>query len=496
MTGGTEPVQPSRESSGGAVPEGMNGGQPSTAAGRRPAAAIPVGRDAAALRLGMVLQLAHRARRASRDELPFIIANETRQLLAYRQSALWTVQGGEPRLAALSGLAMPDMQSPYVAWMQKFAKWRLAKHADGEPGGERMPAAAIALPALAVAEGTPSWLAEWAEWIPGYGLEAVLFGPGGWVCGYVCLFRDTEFTESEAALFGHLAENYGDSLGGSQMRPGFRAGKMNFWRMAGVAVALLFIAAMLVPRPQTALAPAEVAARRPALVRAGVEGVVESFLVEPNQEVREGQPLLRLEDTQLRTRLAVAEKAAEMARTELRQLQEAALHDAKAKPRLPLARGRVEQLEAEAAYVGSLLERVVATSPMNGVALLDNPDEWLGRPVGLGQKIMMVADPGDVMLEIFLPAAETMPLSSGDELLFFPNIAPASPLRARIVFVGYRAVDTPGIGLALPLRAEFVGTEQPMLGLRGTARLHGEPLPLGLIILRRPIMAVRQWLGW
>lgn len=448
----------------------------------------------AAARLGMVLQLSRRARLASGDELPFIIANETRQLVAYRQSALWRVDRGKPRLAALSGLAVIDKSAPYVAWVNRFARWRLAKKGGPPGGGDGC--ARFSLAELEEEPGIPAWLKEWREWVPRHVLETVMLGPGGWVCGYLCLFGDAGFSDSDERLLGHLADAYGDRLGGLAMRPRRRMLRFGFWRVAGLLLAILVAAAMFVPRPQTVLARAEVTPRRPALVRAGIDGVVETFLVEPNQRVREGDPLLRLEDTQLRTRLAVARKAEEMARVELRQLQQAALGDARSKARLPIAKGRLDQLAAEAEYVSTLLDRVVSTSPLDGVALVDNPDDWRGRPVSLGQKIMMVANPGEVMLEAYLPIAEALKLDPGGELLFFPNVAPASPVRARIEHVGYRAVDVPGAGMSYLVRAAFVDPGPPMLGLRGTARLQGDPMPLGLIVLRRPIMAVRQWLGW
>lgn len=444
--------------------------------------------DAAALRLGLALQLSERVRHAARNEIAFLIVNETRQLLPYRQAALWTLERGAPRLAALSGLAIPDPNSPYVLWMNKLARRLLSKPAEG--------ARQLHLPALAAEDKAPRFLADWKEWLPENILAAPLMGHGGWVAGFLLLARETAFRDSERILFSHVADAYGESLGAALTRPRPISSRRWFWRVAGAVLLALAAVFLMMPRPQSALARAEVTARRPAIVRSGMDGVVERFLVEPNQRVKKGDPLLRLEDIQLRTRLAVAEKAEEMARVELRQLQQAALGDPRSKARLPLAQRRVEQLQAESEYVKSLLDRVEALSPMDGAALVDNPDEWLGRPVGLGQKIMMVADPDDVMLEISLPIADSLPIEPGAELLFFPNIAPASPVRAKVTFVSYRAVETPGVGMAFLLRAEFPAGAGPMLGLRGTARLSGPPLPLGLIILRRPIMAVRQWLGW
>ena len=450
--------------------------------------------DNAALRPGMVLQLSRRAREAGPGELPFIMANETRQLLPYRQAVFWEVKDGRTRLEAVSGLAAPDRNSPFAFWMKTFAARCL--EAEFRPADPKSRARSLDLEDLAQKD---EQLTGWRDWVPGRALACVLYGPPGSrdrLCGYLCLFRENEFNDSETALFEHLAEAYGYSLGALGRKPARSGKKRGFKRLAATAALFLLLLFLLVPRPQTILAQAEVTARQPALVRAGVDGVVEKFLVAPNQRVRPGEALFQLEDTQFRTRLAVAEKSGEMAQIELRQLQQSALHDPAAKARIPLAQARAEQLQAEADYVRSLLERVVAVSPSAGVALIDNPDEWQGRPVSLGQKIMMVADPDDVMLEIYLPAAEAPPVEPGDELLFFPNVAPASPLRDKVVYAGYRAMEVPGLGMAFPLRAEFTDADTPMLGLRGTARLSSTSSPLGVIILRKPIMAVRQWLGW
>jgi hypothetical protein len=35
-----------------------------------------------------------------------------------------------------------------------------------------------------------------------------------------------------------------------------------------------------------------------------------------------------------------------------------------------------------------------------------------------------------------------------------------------------------------------------VLGMMGTARIHGRWVPLAYYLLRRPLAAARQWLGW
>ena len=79
---------------------------------------------------------------------------------------------------------------------------------------------------------------------------------------------------------------------------------------------------------------------------------------------------------------------------------------------------------------------------------------------------------------------------------FFQNVAPLSALEAQLTEVGYEAEQTVDAGLAYVLRAEFdPGTEPPRLGLRGTAKVYGEQVPLGYYLARRPLASLRRLLG-
>ncbi len=436
-------------------------------------------------RLTMVLHLQRRARTAEPDALPFIMVNETRQAFPYRQAAFVNLRRDWPVVEAISGLAVPDASSPYSQWLLKFT--RLLQN-----NREKTPVEKIDLQAIADAGETSVWYKDWAEWLPRHGLSARLSGGGGGTDGMLFLFRDEPFTDAEAALFVHLSESYAQSY--SLVHTRGRARKFSVSTIAAVLLGLA-LAVCFIPVRQSVLAPAEVSARRPAPVRSGLEGVVERLLIEPNQRVRAGAPLVRLDDTQLRTRLAVAKKAEEMADAEYKQLLQSALSDPRTKQRIPLAIGRKEQLREETAYIESQMERVVITSPIDGIALCDNPDEWLGRPVSLGQRILLVANADDVELWVYLPAAEAMEMAEDGKIVFYSNVTPDSPVLATVYFSSYRASEIPGVGMAYTIRANFLGDDKPLLGLRGTAKMYGPRQFLGLSLLQKPIAAVRQWVG-
>jgi len=447
---------------------------------------MPVPADETLKRLSILLQLSRRARKATEDELGFCIVNETRTLIPYRQATLFTWLNGKLEVTAVSGLAVLESSSPFIQWLTAFAAKRLE---DGSAW-----TGAVTTPDDCGAEGTPLRDA-WADWLPREGYWLPLLGPQDRQQGVLALFREKTWSTPEQHVLSYLADSYGQALASCRPPP-HKAwfGKIRRrWKIIAVVLALL----SLYPMQKSALAPAEVTAGRPQLVRSTLDGVVSHLTVQPNQEVKKGQELARLDDAQLRSRLTVAQKTLEMARAEYAQLLQIALANPEARVRLPLLSGRIDQLVAEAAYVEELLQRTTIVSQSDGVAVFDDPNAWLGRPVSLGEKIMLVADPAQVELTILLPMKETLPVQLGGEALFFPNISPGSPLRVTLSHVSYQAAEPVGDSLAFTLRGDFTDTgELPRLGSRGTAKIYGPRMPLIGIALRHPMRVARQWLGW
>ena len=437
----------------------------------------------ALMRLGILLQLQQRSRRAEEKELPFIFVNETRMLVPYRQAVFWQAGlDGSWKVRAVSGLSTPDSGAPFVLWLESLGKSICAGQQHSK---------VHALSCASAGESSESW----EQWLPPSGLWLPML-KGQKLIGALALFREEAFYEAEQHLLEHLGESYALCLP-EQKIGGILPSRFNIsiknWRLWLCALAILLL---LFPVRQSVLAPAEVIALQPAHIRASLDGVIKNFFVQPNQKVSIGDKLLGLEDDQLRTRMLVAQKNLEVARAELQQTQQLSLMDSRSKLRLPMVQGRVEQLVAELDLVQSQLERVVISSPAAGVAVLDAPDVWLGRPVSLGQKILEVAAPDRVQLEIRLPMGEGLPLEQGDALLFFPNISPHAPLAAQLSYLAYQAEESPEAGLAFTLRASFLQNEElPRLGLRGTAKLYGERMPIIALLLRKPVLQLRQWLG-
>ncbi len=435
------------------------------------------------LRLTHLLQQERRARQAPAKELPYVLVNETAELIPYRQAVLW--RKDVARIEAVSGVAKPEHNSPYALWLKA-----VFKHIEqSENARQIIPLTKADLP-LELAK-------DWTEWLPEHALWMPLPAPSGEK--YVLtLFREEAWNEAEIHLLYYLAEAYGHAFSlaeaASPAIPWLERLKV---RKTQLILGSLLLLALFFPIRQSVLAEAEVVAHKPTLVRAPLEGVVETFYVLPNEAVKVGQKLFSLDRTELRSRLEVAKEKRDIAQTEYLQTTQQAMLDPTVKHELAGLKSKWDQESAEVDYVRTLLQRCDVVATIVGVTVFDDPNDWLGRPVTQGEKILAVADPKSVELEIRLPMEDLIVLEAGSEVLFFSNITPHKPLEARLNYFSYRASPTPADVMAYRLKASFAENEElPRLGYHGTAKLYGTRRPFILWLLRKPIQTVRLWLTW
>jgi hypothetical protein len=436
--------------------------------------------------MGLLLQLGKRAREAADvGQLGFVVVNETRQILSYRQSAVWIRGRG---LAAVSGLPEPERNTPYGQWLGdvlKHLKDALERGAPLTPAPGDLPEALAR---------------DWSDWLP----DALLLLPwldaqeklsGVWV-----LAREEAWAEGDAALALELSGAYNHAWQAFLPRERWQDKLKRHLgdRKKKRRLALIAVALCLFPVRLTVLAPAEVVPKDPFLVRAPLEGVVDVFHVKPNQPVQLGQALFDLDTTGLRTRMEVAGKAFEAASEEYRQSAQLAVTDDD-KSRLEMAqkKGQMDEKQAELSYSKQMMDRVRVKAPRPGLAVFADASDWLGKSVAIGERVMVIADPAKVEVNIRLPVADAIELPKNAPVTLFLTTAPQYAYDARVSYEAYQAEPGADGLVAYKLRAGFdAGETPPRLGLTGTAKIYGHWVPLSYYVLRRPLAAVRQRLGF
>ncbi|MBP9713406.1 MAG: HlyD family efflux transporter periplasmic adaptor subunit [Sterolibacterium sp.] len=437
--------------------------------------------------LTFALDLEQRARAAENlPELAFSMANDAHAVLHFRQALVLDETG---HALAVSGLVKLAEDSPYLLWLKRAWPW-VVGHLPAEGGWFAPTADMLADTAGDVADG-------WQEWWPAGVFALPLRRRSGVLLGWCIFLLDAPPADEVQALLDRAGKTWAyawESLAGKP-----RIGWHTRWQALSLRRRRLVLAALVIfcflPVRQTALAPAEVVAVDAMAITAALDGVVKTVHVRPSQMVKAGTPLFSLDDTTLRNRLEVAQKSVDVADAELQTATQLSFDDARSKAELAALTGRALEKRAELAAVQAQLSRIVARAPYDGVAVFADPDEWQGRPVVAGERIMLLANPDKPGMLIHLPVADAITLDVGAPVKLFLTVHPLTPLSGQLVETSYQAdIDADGVA-SYRLRAS-VDDKDARIGLRGTAKLYGDWVVLGYYVLRRPLAKLREWSGW
>jgi len=445
----------------------------------------------------VLLDLARRARRAANlDELAFLAVNDSRALAVYRQAALWFVEGS---IRALSGIVQAEANAPYVHWLD-----RVGQHFCTHSGASIIPVSAADLP--------PADAEEWSEWLPQHGLWFPIPGKndGQLMTGGLLFAAEEPWSETQIALLREwldiwlhawLARADQQRWSWPKIRQALVAWfaaptNLPWWRRPRTRAITVTVAILLFPVHLTVLAPGELVPANPAIIRAPLDGVIGQFHVAPNEKVRAGQALFGFDESALAARHDVAAQTLATAETEYRQYAQQAVTDSKSKAQLAQTLGKIEERKAEAGFLGDQLERARVVAPVDGVALFDDPTEWIGKPVQTGERVMRIAAPGDVEVEAWVSLADAIPLADKANVTLYLSADPLNSISAELRYFSHDAVLRPNGIYAYRLRANIPGGTERRVGLKGTVKIQGDWVPFSYWVLRRPLATIRQTLGF
>ena len=419
--------------------------------------------------------------------LQFLFANETRKLTRARQVFVFRSMGGM-RLVTISGLHAVDRSAPVVRGIEN-----VVAALGGAVGHEEIRQFDLA-----------DYEAEEEDFLTRYPYQKLLWIPlqvhGSDVLGGMLLASEQIWNEADIIIAKRMAATFAHALAFILVESRIvsrLAHKFINRRKAALAVIIGVLLAMAIPVPMTALAPLEITPRDPFIVAAPIEGVIEEVLVAPNEKVKEGQPIVRFEDTTLRNNLEVAERQVLVAEARLKKASQLAFDDMRGRHELGLAMAEHALKTAELNFAREMFDRATVKAPRRGIAIYSDRQELIGKPVSLGERIMQVADPTHIEVAIEVDVGDAIVLKPGARVKIFLDSDPLFPREAKVEFADYQARITPGSALAFHVVARLTDTDAdiPRLGARGTAQLYGEDVPLALYLFRRPLSALRQWIG-
>lgn len=422
----------------------------------------------------------------TRAELAYFVANEPRVILRAQQIVvLARGSRGDMRVRAVSSVTQVERSSPAILWFESVAAALDRAHGLAVDCGFKSTAFGGGYQAFG--KSYPLGHLLWVPWLDGEGR----------VFAGMLMARTTPFTSQEAALGRHLAGSFSQAWR-AVGEPGWRKSRMiRASRKTLVGGAIAALLALAIPVPMTALAPVETAPRAPSIVTAGVEGVIQGVLVEPNQPIVAGQALVRMVDTTLRNRFEVAEREVGVAAMRYKKASQLAFSDIRGRHELAIAQAELELKTSERNYAADLLERAEIKADRGGIAFFADKKDLVGKPIAVGEKLMEIANPSEIEFRIDLAVADAIVLRDEARVKIFLDSDPMRSIEARVVRAAYRARVRENQQLAFRLVAEAdpEAVAALRLGARGTAQIYSDRVPLGFYLLRRPLAAARQWLG-
>lgn len=444
--------------------------------------------------ISKLLQLEHNCRNCeSIKELYYQIVNETRNLVNYSQGVLLTIDfSGKYKVVGISDIPVVDSTSPYVQWIENIiidlnnnekskdifvvdTKTDL-KQIDLKSMHEFSPSNILFIPLKSIKENRE--------------INYILL-----------LFKEEKWLEKDILILKHLSSSLAyflfamRSTGISQILR-----KISFKNKYLKISIFLLIILMFLPVKLSVLAPLEVEAKNPYVVTSPLNAVIEEVKVFPNDKIEKEQLLVKFDDVDFNNNYLVAKRTLDVANAQLHTVKQSSFFDATQKSQISQLESQVKLKEAELNFAQEQLGKTKIYAKEDGIAIINNPNDWKGKPVTTGERVFLIAKPQSIELKIMLPVSEAIFLEENALVKAFFDNDPTNSWSGKVKYISYKPELTEQNVLSYKITADFDDIKEngyiPSIGLRGTAKIYSKKVTLFFYLFRKPITAVRQWIGW
>ena len=426
---------------------------------------------------GRLLEYETRLRRAlSRDAYGHRLIAGLDELIGFQTAGLVVGNGARVQVTHVSDIAQVDQTAPLVALLRQV----VAETRDQ----------AESVREYARADFSSDVREELEEFAPAF-IVVIRLADADDVApeGTLVLLRARPLKAGQIDLLLYLTGVWAHGLRALSRRRGARRTGGLPWPRIATILTLAALAIMpFVPVELTITAPAEVAARAPITVTAPINGVIENVHVSAREQVRQGALLVSFDDRDLRDALEMARQEAIVSASALRAAEQAGFERPSERARLAELQAQADLASMRAEQAGARLARAEITAPVAGEVLIDRPNQWHGRPVNIGERILELAVPGHTELVVWVPVGDAIGYEIGDLVRFYHPDAPFEPVAAQLVEMDFAPSMSPQGVLSYRLVAEFLEAKPTLrLGAQGAAKVVGPYSNLFVYLFRRPL---------
>jgi len=290
------------------------------------------------------------------------------------------------------------------------------------------------------------------------------------------------------------------SLSWKHLNPESRWYSKRFFRFQRTAMAIAgLVIVCLLYFPTVSLrvvAPCEIVPKEPEIVAAPLEGVIKQVMVQPGDYVRDGDLLFTYEDRVIIQELKVAQKQVQIVKSQYNRARLRAFKDEEAMENLRSLKYRIEQEKIRLKLVESNVKHLEVRAHSDGICMVDNPEDWRGRPVQIGERVVMLFVPEKSKVKIFLPENDYIQFDWEKPVQLILNADPGTKHQAKLNYVAPQTSENPEGGVSFIAEAALTDTDvRIMVGSKGSAIVYGEEVRMGYWLIRKPLAGIRDLLG-
>lgn len=426
---------------------------------------------------------------SSRAALSFIIVNDTHQVFKYDRAVLWEISDKSPSLVAVSGQHALYNESEFS---QKSR--RLLSHLKDPGNFQELTESSFTAESSLLKEIVQKNDAH-VYWLPikiqdkhQIGLWVEIWLQSG------LKERDLkkEFHFLSHTLFPVYASTW-NKFDQSQFLRQYLRKKQLWYYLAFFLLITLFVVRI----PLRVAAPCEIVPEKPFVITTPLDGTVAEVLVKPGQDVKKGEILFVYDKREPSEELKAAEKQVEISQAEVDRAATVGLSDPKTLNELEVLKLKLQKDQIALELVESQVGKLDVEAPEEGIVMIDDPEEWRGKPVKIGEKVLTLSDPTKTKLKIWVPEGDNVIIDPEKNINVILNVSPERELHAKLDFIAFESHIGEGDVPAFLAEALWETPPQDIkLGLKGTAILYGENVSLFYFFIRKPWATMRRLTGF
>lgn len=442
---------------------------------------------------GIVHTLAVTLRHARFQQALFDLVNELRRRFTATRVAAGVVREAEVKLAALSEAATFESSSPLVhAYRDAMAEvLDLAQtiEASGDAGGCRAHDALLRRTGAAHLLSAPVVHQQKIVAVLTFERETAFSDDERrWIDTFAALIAPVveQRLLAERSALGRMNDE-GRRLWGAIVGPRYLV-----WKAVAAVLALVIVVLVAVPVDYRVSAKTVTEGEIQRVAAAPFEGFLAEGLVRAGDTVRNGQPLARLDDHELRVERIRWASERDQYDNKLREAM--AQHDLTA---IRVTGAQLAEAQAQLDLLEDKIDRATIRAPYDGVVVSGDLAQQAGTPVEAGKKLFEIAPLHSYRIILEVDEHDIAPLRDGQAGQLMLNGLAGGALPIHVVKVMPVATTKDGKNV-YRVEAALTAPDRRLLpGMEGVAKIGVGRRQLGWVLLHNAFDWLRmQWWSW